>query len=283
MMVRTEAMTLVQRLARRVVGQDDAWRAIVPYIEQHQAELAPAGRPAGIFLLLGPTGTGKTSSVEALAEELHGARGQLVRINCAEFQSDHEIAKLIGAPPGYVGHRDTDPFITQQTLSDATSAHCDLSLVLFDELEKAASSLAPLLLGICDQAILRLGDGTTVDFSKSLIFLTSNLGAREMLNALAPRLGFEAGPSAQAPPDLQRIGLAAVRARFSPEFVNRLDAVITYKPLDGPALDLILSHQLEGLRQHVSDRLGARVRHRSDGRRASLSARRWNEQRVRCP
>src|SRR5512135_2854960 len=175
---------LIDRLSHRVVGQAGALSRIVPYLQMYQTHLSPPDRPAGVFLLLGPSGTGKTRTVEALAEILHGSPKHLLKIDCAEFQSDHEVAKLIGAPPGYIGHRESKPLLTQERLLAAASPKCDLALVLFDEIEKAAPALTSLLLGILDRATMRLGDNTPVSFEKTLIFLTSNLGAREMLAAV---------------------------------------------------------------------------------------------------
>src|SRR6266446_4790997 len=148
---------------------------IVPYVQMHQAGLAPEGRPAGVFLLLGPTGTGKTRTVEALAEVLHGSEQHMLKVDCGEFQMEHEVAKLIGAPPGYLGHRETPALLTQQKLASVASESSHLTLVLFDEIEKAAPSMTRLLLGVLDHATLRLGDNTTVNFENTLIFLTSNL------------------------------------------------------------------------------------------------------------
>ena len=184
---------LVVLLSQKVVGQPAAMQYIVPYVYMFQAGLAPEGRPAGVFLLLGPTGTGKTRTVEAIAEILHGSAKNLVKIDCGEFQMEHEVAKLIGSPPGYLGHRETVPMLTQQQLQAVTSSQCALSLVLFDEIEKAAPSLSRLLLGILDKALLRLGDNTTVNFETSLIFFTSNLGAREMMREIHPEIGFHTG------------------------------------------------------------------------------------------
>lgn len=250
---------LVALLSRHVVGQADAVRYIVPYIEMHQAGLAPERRPAGIFLLLGPTGTGKTRTVEALAEVLHGTPTHVLRIDCGEFQSDHEVARLVGAPPGYVGHRESAPILSRERLAAASSPGCALSLVLFDEIEKAAPALTTLLLGILDRATLTLGDGQHVDFSDTLIFLTSNLGAREMMRVLEPGLGFQGrAVGLDASDRLEAIALAAVRRRFSPEFVNRIDVVVTYRPLDDDAFDTILSHHIDELERHVSTRLGDR-------------------------
>src|SRR6267378_2881984 len=221
-------------LAKKVVGQPAATNVIVPYIQMFQAGLAPEGRPVGVFLLLGPTGTGKTKTVEALAEVIHGSEKNLLKVDCGEFQMEHEVAKLIGAPPGYLGHRETQPILTQQKLNAVTSEKSALSIVLFDEIEKAAPSMTRLLLGVLDKATLRLGDNTAVSFEKSLVFLTSNLGAREMLKEINPDFGFQAGMKKERQDltgKLQAIGLAAVRKKFSPEFVNRIDAVITYQPL----------------------------------------------------
>jgi CheY-like chemotaxis protein len=256
-----ELSDLTKLLSGKVVGQSQAMSAIVPYVYMYQSGLAPEGRPAAIFLLLGPTGTGKTKTVEAIAELLHGSEKKLLKIDCGEFQMDHETAKLVGAPPGYLGHRETVPLLTQQQLTDATSEGCDLALVLFDEIEKAAPSITGLLLGILDKGILRLGDNSVVNFEKSLIFFTSNLGAREMLKEINPHIGFQSG-SSKTPIDLtnkiQAIGLGAVRKRFSPEFVNRIDAVVTYKPLDTEALEMILDHDVRKLQKHVNSRLGER-------------------------
>lgn len=255
------AADLVSLLSEKVVGQPDALRYIAPYIDMFRAGLAPPGRPAGVFLLLGPTGTGKTKSVEAVAEILHGSEQNLLRVDCGEFQMEHEIAKLIGAPPGYLGHRETPPLITEKRLSEVRSPNCDLAIVLFDEIEKAAPSVARLLLGILDKATLRLGDNTAVNFEKTLVFLTSNLGAREIMKELRPDFGFQQG-SEEIPPDIGRklesVALAAVRKRFSPEFVNRLDAVITYQPLDDEALSAILDREIAQLQRHVDTRLGER-------------------------
>ena len=159
----------------------------------YRAGLGPEGRPAGVFLLLGPTGTGKTRTVEALADALHGSEKNLVRVDCGEFQMEHEIAKLIGAPPGYLGHRETPPMLTQQKLGAVTSEGSKLALVLFDEIEKAAPSMTRLLLGVLDKAVLRLGDNTSVNFERTLIFLTSNLGASAMRKEVLPDFGFGAG------------------------------------------------------------------------------------------
>jgi len=252
---------LLQLLSSKVVGQRHALEFIVPSIQLHQSGLAPEGRPVGIFLLLGPTGTGKTKTVEALAEVLHGDSKRIVKVDCGEFQSEHEVSKLIGAPPGYVGHTETEPVITQKILDEARSEDCELALVLFDEIEKAASSLTQLLLGVLDKGTLRLGDGSTVNFDQSIIFLTSNLGAREMMKEIHPTLGFDTQPrraGVDLAEHLERVGVRAVQKHFSPEFVNRIDGVITYRPLDAVSLVAILDHHVVELQRHVHNRLGNR-------------------------
>src|SRR5450432_3594061 len=248
-------------LSQKVVGQPAATRVIIPYIQMFQAGLAPEGRPVGVFLLLGPTGTGKTKTVEALADVLHGSEKNVLKVDCGEFQMEHEVAKLIGAPPGYLGHRETQPMLTQQKLNAVTSEKCSLSLVLFDEIEKAAPSMTRLLLGVLDKGLLRLGDNSTVNFEKSVVFLTSNLGAREMMREINPEFGFQSVKSSvrhDLTSKLQHIGMVSVRKRFSPEFVNRIDAIITYQPLSAESLSAILDKQITDLQNHVNTRLANR-------------------------
>lgn len=253
---------LTSVLLSKVVGQPNVINVIVPYIEMFQAGLSPENRPVGVFLLLGPTGTGKTRTVEALAEALHGSSRNLLKIDCGEFQMEHEVAKLIGAPPGYLGHRETQPMLSQQKLTAVTSDKCALSLVLFDEIEKAAPSLTRLLLGVLDRGVLRLGDNSVVNFEKSLVFLTSNLGAKEMMREINPDFGFQSAgmglPKEDLTNKLQSIAMVAVRKKFSPEFVNRIDHVITYQPLDAESFAAITNHEIDALQNHVNTRLGTR-------------------------
>jgi len=249
------------RLNKLLVGQPEAIDTIVPYIQMQEAGLAPEGRPVGVVLLLGPTGTGKTRTVEALAEVLHGSSKNLLKVDCGEFQMEHEVAKLIGAPPGYLGHRETQPMLTQAKLNSVSSDRSEVSLVLFDEIEKAAPSMTRLLLGILDKATLRLGDNSTVNFERSLIFLTSNLGARSIQRANKPDFGFEAMVPTMVtidPAKVQSIGMTAVRQKFSPEFVNRIDSVITYRPLGREACNEILDQLFLSFSRLIATRLGVR-------------------------
>jgi ATP-dependent Clp protease ATP-binding subunit ClpA len=260
------APSLESLLESKLVGQAEAVRSIVPFVEMFRANLSPEGRPAGVFLLIGPTGTGKTRTVEALASALHGSEKNLLRIDCGEFQMEHEVAKLIGAPPGYLGHRETQPMLTQAKLNSVASEQCGLSILLLDEIEKAAPSLTRLLLGVLDKGVLRLGDNTTVNFERTIIFLTSNLGARAMRKAIEPDFGFAKGLNAPNAVKasrklLESIGLHAVKRKFSPEFVNRIDSVVTYQPLDRAALERILDLLITGAQEHLDQRLGPRSFH----------------------
>ena len=258
-----ESDGLASRLTELLVGQPEAIETIIPYVQMHQAGLAPDGRPMGVILLLGPTGTGKTRTVEALAEVLHGSTKNMLKVDCGEFQMEHEVAKLIGAPPGYLGHRETQPMLSQAKVNGVSSENSDVSLILFDEIEKAAPSMTRLLLGILDKAVLRLGDNSTVNFERCMIFLTSNLGAKAIQRASKPDFGYESMvPVAAAGNEhgkLQNIGMAAVRRKFSPEFVNRIDSVITYKPLDRAACEEILDQIMAGFGRLIQTRLGMRA------------------------
>src|SRR6266545_894353 len=190
-----QAQDLENKLRRLVVGQEEAIHEIVRAYESHMTGLSPLGRPIGNFLFLGPTGSGKTRIVEATAQALLDNAQAVIKIDCAEFQHSHEIAKLIGSPPGYLGHRETHPLLSQETLNRHHTDKLKLSIVLFDEIEKASDALWNLLLGILDKATLTLGDSRKVDFSRSMIFMTSNLGASEMSAIMSPRLGFSVGDS----------------------------------------------------------------------------------------
>src|SRR6202167_4014580 len=188
-----EADDLQAGLRRRIIGQDEAIEQIVNIYQTFLAGMASPGRPIGNFLFLGPTGSGKTRLVEAAAESLVGDARSVLKIDCAEFQHSHEIAKLIGSPPGYLGHRETHPLLSQEVLNQYHTEKIKISFVLFDEIEKASDALWNLLLGVLDKATLTLGDNRKVDFSRAMIFMTSNLGASEMSAIMSPRLGFHVG------------------------------------------------------------------------------------------
>lgn len=253
--------TIFEQLAKLLIGQPEAIQTILPFVQMHQAGLSPEGRPVGVILLLGPTGSGKTHTVESLATVLHGSAKKLLKVDCGEFQSDHEVAKLIGSPPGYLGHRETEAMLAQKRINDSASNESNITLILFDEIEKAAPAMHRMLLGILDKATLRLGDNTSVNFERCLIFLTSNLGAKAMQKSAKPDFGFESMLPAkkETPTKLNAIGVGAVKRKFSPEFVNRIDSVITYQPLNQAGCERILDHILADFSGLITQRLGVRL------------------------
>src|SRR5580693_5069291 len=256
-----EAEALEVSLGRLIVGQDEAIQQIVNIYQMYLTGMTAPGRPIGNFLFLGPTGSGKTRIVEATAESMLKNSRAVIKIDCAEFQHSHEIAKLIGSPPGYLGHRETHPLLSQEVLSQYHTETCKLSFVLFDEIEKASDALWNLLLGILDKGTLTLGDNRKVDFSRALIFMTSNLGASEMSALTNPRLGFNAPEAAHRAQTGQvdekmngkmaRCGTDAARRKFTPEFINRLDKIVTFRPLGSLELKKILEIELNMVQQRI--------------------------------
>jgi ATP-dependent Clp protease ATP-binding subunit ClpA len=250
-----EAAELEAGLRALVVGQDEAIAQIVNVYQMYLTGLCPPQRPVANLLFLGPTGTGKTRIVEATAETLVGTPRAVIKIDCGEFQHSHEIAKLIGSPPGYLGHRETHPLLSQEVLNQYHTDRVKLSFILFDEIEKASDALWNLLLGILDKATLTLGDNRKVDFSRAMIFLTSNLGAAEMQSLVSPKLGFRAlaplPAGGQLDGRISRSGIEAARKKFTPEFMNRLDKVVVFRPLGDAELRRILDIELGLVQQRV--------------------------------
>ncbi len=243
-----------RKLLERIVGQDRAVRRLANLYQVYLAGLCPPGRPIGSLLFLGPTGSGKTRLVEACAEILFGDPQALVKIDCAEFQHSHEIAKLIGSPPGYLGHRETPPLLTQENLDRYHTETLKLTLVLFDEIEKASDALWQLLLGILDRATLTLGDNRKVDFSRCIIIMTSNLGAKEMAELISGGIGFAPKQGQQdsvVDQKIYRTALEAARRRFSPEFMNRIDKVVVFRSLKEEHLRQILEIELKLIQQRI--------------------------------
>ena len=252
-----EAQELEKNMRRLVVGQEEAIQAVVRTYQTYLAGLNANGRPIGNFLFLGPTGSGKTRIVEAMAQCLLNDSRGVIKIDCAEFQHSHEIAKLTGSPPGYLGHRETQAVLSQEALNRCHTEKIKVSIVLFDEIEKASDAVWNLLLGILDKGILTLGDNRKVDFSSAMVFLTSNLGAAEMCALGSPRLGFHShagddGASKQKIGDrMSRIGVAAARRKFTPEFINRLDKIVVFRPLAGEELRSVLDIELDMVEERI--------------------------------
>jgi ATP-dependent Clp protease ATP-binding subunit ClpB len=249
-----ESQEFDSALRARIVGQEEAVRAVTDLYQVFSAGMNSPGRPVGNFLFLGPTGSGKTRIVEAAAEILFGDPRAVIKVDCAEFQHSHEIAKLIGSPPGYLGHRETHPLITQEALSQYHREDMKLSFLLFDEIEKASDALWQLLLGMLDKATLTLGDNRRVDLSQTVIFLTSNLGGGEITELMTGGMGFVQPchkPNDGLDVKVERTAVEAARKKFSPEFLNRLDKVVVFHPLRDEQLEKILQIELEQVQRRV--------------------------------
>src|SRR5438477_1522440 len=241
-------------LRAKIVGQEEGVQALVDLYQVFCAGLNSPGRPVGNLLFLGPTGSGKTRIVEAAAEILFGDPRAVIKVDCAEFQHSHEIAKLIGSPPGYLGHRETHPLITQEELGKYHTEQLKLSFLLFDEIEKASDSLWQLLLGMLDKPTLTLGDNRRVDLSQTVIFLTSNLGGGEITELMTGGMGFvqpKDKPASDLDEKVERTAVEAARRKFSPEFMNRLDKVVVFHPLQRMQLELVLDIELGQVQQRV--------------------------------
>src|SRR3984957_6993410 len=250
----SSACQFERALREKVVGQCQAVQALVDLYQVFCAGLQSPSRPIGNLLFLGPTGSGKTRIVEAATEILFGDSRAVIKVDCAEFQHSHEISKLIGSPPGYLGHRETHTLITQETLAASHRDHLQLSFLLFDEIEKASDALWQLLLGMLDKATLTLGDNRRVDLSQTVIFLTSNLGGGEITELMQGGMGFvrpSSKPDAQLNEKVERTAVEAARRKFSPEFMNRLDKVVCFHPLKREQLEEVLDIELGQVQQRV--------------------------------
>ncbi|HEV2827968.1 MAG TPA: AAA family ATPase [Pyrinomonadaceae bacterium] len=255
-----QAQKFDERLSALIIGQENAVRSMGNLYQLFLAGMNQSNKPLGTLLFLGPTGSGKTRVVEAAAEILFGDRNAVIKIDCAEFQHSHEIAKLVGSPPGYLGHRETSPLLAQENLDRFQTEDTPVSLVLFDEIEKASDSLWRLLLGILDKATLTLGDNRRVDFSRSLIVMTSNLGAGEISELVEGRIGFTAPQElknlekSQIAIDekIQRTAVQAASRNFSPEFMNRIDKVVVFHSLNERHLRQILDLELQSVQERIT-------------------------------
>src|SRR2546428_8347850 len=250
----SDAQEFENALRNKVIGQDAAIEKVAEVYQMFLAGLNPPNHPLGNLLFLGPTGSGKTRVVEAVAETLFGDPRACLKIDCAEFQHSHEIAKLIGSPPGYLGHRETHPAFTQEALNQWHTPKLKLSILLFDEIEKASDALWQLLLGILDKATLTLGDNRRVDLSQCIIIMTSNLGAGEMSNLVEGGMGFAQKPTEvdeTFDEKINRTATEAARRKFTPEFMNRIDKTVVFKTLRSEHLQQILEIELGMVQQRI--------------------------------
>ncbi len=250
----SQAVEFDVALRAKIVKQEEAVQAMVDLYQVFCAGLNSPGRPVGSLLFLGPTGSGKTRIVEAAAEILFGDPRAVIKVDCGEFQHSHEISKLIGSPPGYLGHRETHPLITQEALASSHTDKLKLSFLLFDEIEKADDALWQLLLGMLDKATLTLGDNRRVDLSQTVIFMTSNLGGAEIMELMHGGMGFiqpEDKPMMGLDVKVARTAVEAARRKFSPEFMNRLDKIVVFHSLNREQLAEVLRIELGQVQQRV--------------------------------
>ena len=260
-----EVMDFERKLKDKIVGQDWAAARFVNMYQICMANMSAPGRPIGNLLFLGPTGSGKTRIVEAAAEILFGNSQSFIKIDCAEFQHSHEIAKLIGSPPGYIGHRETQPVLRQETIDMYQTEKARLTFVLFDEIEKASDSLWQLLLGILDKAVLTLGDGNKVDLSRCIVVMTSNLGAFEIQKMMTGGIGFNRASTrtdealADIDRRIYRTASEVAKRKFSPKFMNRIDKVVVFRTLNPAQLRQVLDIELGDVQRRITASLPNRL------------------------
>lgn len=245
-------------LLRRVVGQDRAIQSLLGSVASILSGMRTPHRPAGVFLFMGPTGSGKTRCVEALAETCFNSPKALIKVNCAEYSSGHEVAKLVGAPPGYLGHKDTVAVLSQEAIMQHRTKDYPFTILLFDEIEKANTQLWNLLLGVLDKGEITLGDNKVINLTDCIIVMTSNLGAREMASMDEDSIGFlkkcqanDTKTESEIDQKLYNVGVAAAKKRFSPEFINRIDKLIVFRSLTMDSLSKILDLELRKVQHSI--------------------------------
>jgi len=251
----TKATALAKKFESRIISQEPAKRALVNLLEKVESGMYDTGRPRGSLLFLGPTGSGKTATAEAFVEGLFGDAARMMKVDCAEFQHSHEIAKLVGSPPGYLGHRETHPFFTNLSVLEARTGKdskeiMPFTVVLWDEIEKASDALWNLMLGILDKGVLTTGTNERVtEMANTVHIMTSNIGAAEMDDTTT--IGYQSDTKIVTDEKLEAIARAAARKKFSPEFLNRLDHIVMFKTLTPEDIKQVLSLSLEKVQDRV--------------------------------
>ncbi|KAB7765094.1 MULTISPECIES: ATP-dependent chaperone ClpB [Xanthomonas] len=237
---RDKLLRMEDELHQRVVGQEEAIKVVSDAVRRSRAGLSDPNRPSGSFLFLGPTGVGKTELCKALAEFLFDSSDAMIRIDMSEFMEKHSVARLIGAPPGYVGYEEGG------YLTEAVRRR-PYSLILLDEVEKAHSDVFNILLQVLDDGRLTDGQGRTVDFRNTVIVMTSNLGSHQIQE-------LSGDGSAEAYTQMKAAVMGVVQAHFRPEFINRLDDIVVFHPLDKAQIKSIARIQLHGLEKRLAER-----------------------------
>jgi ATP-dependent Clp protease ATP-binding subunit ClpC len=242
----TKLARMEDELQKRIIGQKEAVRKISDTIRRSRAGVSDPNRPIGSFIFLGPTGVGKTELTKAVAEFMFNDEKALVRVDMSEFMEKHSVSKIIGAPPGYVGHEDSG------NLTE-TIRHRPYSVILFDEIEKAHPEVFNILLQVLDNGRLTDSKGRVVNFKNTVIILTSNIGAEYIDNM--EKLGFyESGTDNNQYADAKKNVEKALKQNFRPEFLNRLDDIIIFDILEQDTIKKIVSLQIEEVKKRVLDK-----------------------------
>jgi ATP-dependent Clp protease ATP-binding subunit ClpA len=245
-----QAEQLADKFRNRIIGQPKAVDALIRVLEKQRSGFYDTSRPIASMLFLGPTGVGKTGCVEAFVEGLYGDAKHMLKVDCAEFQHGHEIARLLGSPPGYLGHRETQPYFTNASISKLITPEIPFAVILFDEIEKSSDTLWNLLLGILDKGTLTTGSNEVVDMTKTVIVMTSNIGSSEMAEAVGDEgIGFAVSTGKTG--NLEEIAVNAARRKFMPEFLNRLDEIVTFNTLTPDDLNVIVDMEFAYLQQRI--------------------------------
>ena len=247
-----KANALAAKFAHRIIGQPRAVDALVAVLEKYQAGFYDRTKPIASLLFLGPTGCGKTGAVEAFAEGIFGKPTAMMKINASEFAHSHEIARLIGSPAGYLGHRETHPFFTNASVKSYQTPDCPFTIILVDEIEKASDSLWNLLLGILDKGQLTTGTNEVVDMTSTIIIMTSNVGSSELAAKIGDGgIGFLKAGETISWDNMKEVAMSAARRKFMPEFLNRLDDAVVFNTLTPENLDQIFQLELDRLRERI--------------------------------
>ena len=249
---------LLRKFEHLIVGQNGAVDRVTNLLERYLGGLGDPNRPIGSALFLGPTGVGKTAVVEALCEGLYGDPQHMVKIDCAEFQHSHEVAKLIGSPPGYLGHRETPARLTQAAITGLYTNDVPFAVVLFDEIEKAADEIWQLMLGILDRGVLTLGDNSRTEFKRTIIIMTSNVGARDI--TADGNLGFGHPTAGEYTSKIiEDKSMSAARAKFTPEFLNRLDEIVVFNMLSKCDIERIMHLEFTKIEAALKIKAGVKI------------------------
>ena len=238
-------------LQSKVIGQEEALNLTSNVIQTYKAGFNNKSKPLAVSLFLGPTGTGKTRTIEALAETLFGSEKAFFKIDCGEFQNSSSVSTLLGAAPGYIGHKSGEPFISQAKLDKYKTKDYPINILLLDEIEKAHESVLQLFLGVLDKATLKTNTGEVIDFSHTIIFMTSNLGAEGITNADKIALGFDGRMDKKKTIQIHKAATVAAEKFFKPEFMNRIDHTVVFNSLTYESIQQILALELQFVRKTI--------------------------------